>query len=52
VLDSFGANTVRSAAAVGDEWLAANARTVAGKTVLRVDGERRTLPRADLRRIA
>jgi hypothetical protein len=25
---------------------------VAGKTVLRVDGERRTLPRADLRRIA
>ncbi|HET6547985.1 MAG TPA: calcium-binding protein [Solirubrobacter sp.] len=52
VLDSFGANSVRSAATVGDKWLARNARTVKGKTVLRVDGELRTLPRADLRRIA
>ena len=31
-----------------DGWLKSHARTVKGKTVLKVDGEKRTLPRADL----
>ncbi|HET7047832.1 MAG TPA: calcium-binding protein [Solirubrobacteraceae bacterium] len=47
VLDS-AANTVRSATTVGNNWLASHARTVKGKTVVRVGGETRTLPRADL----
>jgi Ca2+-binding RTX toxin-like protein len=52
VLDSFAANAVTSATAVGKKWLAAHARTVKGKTVLKVDGRKRKLPRADLVRLA
>ncbi len=43
-----GGDTVRSATAVGKNWLAAHARTVRGKTVLEVGGEERMLPRVDL----
>jgi Ca2+-binding RTX toxin-like protein len=48
VLDSFGADTVTSATAAGKDWLKTHARTVHGKTVLKVGGKERTLPRADL----
>jgi hypothetical protein len=39
---------VTSATAVGQAWLKTHARTVAGKTVLSVDGTQLALPRADL----
>jgi Ca2+-binding RTX toxin-like protein len=52
VLDGFAVNDVTSATAVGKKWLTAHARTVKGKTVLEVDGEKRKLPRADLSRLA
>ena len=45
------ADTATSATAVGKSWLTAHARSVKGKTVLKVDGKQRTLPRADLARI-
>jgi Ca2+-binding RTX toxin-like protein len=48
VLDSFAANAVTSATAVGAKWLKAHARTVKGRAVLKVDGKKRTLPRARL----
>jgi Ca2+-binding RTX toxin-like protein len=48
VLDSVSANSVRSADVAGAAWLAKHARTSRGKTVLKVDGESRTLPRAKL----
>jgi Ca2+-binding RTX toxin-like protein len=52
VLDALAASTVRSAAVPGQGWLTTHARTVKGKTVLVVDGEKRKLPRAKLDRIA
>ena len=51
VLDSFAANAVTSASNVGKNWLTKHARTVKGKTVLKVDGEKRKLPRAKLVRL-
>jgi Ca2+-binding RTX toxin-like protein len=51
VLDSFAANAVVSATAVGNKWLTTHARTVKGKTVLKVDGKKRKLPRAKLGRL-
>jgi hypothetical protein len=48
VIQLVGANAVRSADAVGTAWLKRHASTVNGKTVLKVDGEKRKLPRADL----
>jgi Ca2+-binding RTX toxin-like protein len=51
VLDALSANSVRSATTVRKRWLKAHARTVKGKTVLRVDGEKPKLPRADLARL-
>ena len=48
VLDSAAANTVTVGDIAGTKWLAKNARTSRGKTVLKVDGESRTLPRAKL----
>jgi len=48
VLDSLAANAVSSASKVGTNWLNKHARTVKGKTVLKVDGEKRKLPRAKL----
>ena len=52
VIDSLAANAVRSASVVGKRWLATHARTINGKTVLRVGGKQRTLPRARLARLA
>ncbi len=52
VLDSFAANAVTSATAAGSTWLAKHTRTVKGRSVLKVDGRKRKLPRADLVRIA
>ncbi len=46
VIDSFAA--VRSASVVGRHWLRTHARTINGKTVLKVDGKQRTLPHARL----
>jgi Ca2+-binding RTX toxin-like protein len=43
---------VTSAAPAGDAWLARHARTVGGKTVLRLRGEQRVLPRADVAELA
>jgi Ca2+-binding RTX toxin-like protein len=51
VLDSFSANVVTSAAAVGKKWVAAHARTAHGKTVLKVGGAKRKLPRARLAKL-
>jgi Ca2+-binding RTX toxin-like protein len=52
VIDSLAADRVTEAALVGNQWLRTHARTTGGKTVLKVGGEQRTLPRADLARIA
>ena len=52
VLDSFAANAVTSATAAGSTWLAKHTRTVKGRSVLKVDGRKRKLPRADLVRLA
>jgi Ca2+-binding RTX toxin-like protein len=52
VLDSLTANTVTSAAVAGKAWLTTHARTIKGKTVLKVGGKKRTLPRADLVQLA
>jgi len=48
VLDSLRADTVRSAAFAGKDWLAAHVRTVNGKTAIVLGGKVRTLPHADL----
>jgi Ca2+-binding RTX toxin-like protein len=47
-IQGAGADTVTSATAADRQWLAANAHVVEGKTVLKVGGKERTLPRADL----
>ena len=52
ILQSIGADRVSSASAVGQDWLSTHARTVKGKTVLKLDGKKRVLPRADLAQIA
>ncbi|HWM08635.1 MAG TPA: hypothetical protein VNO82_04800, partial [Solirubrobacteraceae bacterium] len=52
VLDALAANTVRGADAAGRRWLMSHARIVKGKTVLKLDGEKRKLPRAKLGRLA
>ena len=48
VIDSLTANVVTQATVVGRQWLTTHARLVGGKTVLRIDGKDRTLPRASL----
>ena len=48
VLDSFAANAVTAASAAPKQWLTTHARSVKGKTVLKVHGKKRTLPRAQL----
>jgi len=48
VIQSLGADAVTAAAVAGRSWLAAHARTVAGRTVLHAAGRRWTLPRAGL----
>jgi Ca2+-binding RTX toxin-like protein len=52
VIDAFNANAVISATVAGEGWVKAHARTVKGKTVLKVSGKKRTLPHADLARLA
>ncbi len=52
VIQAVVADSVRSARVAGTGWLKAHARIVKGKTVLKVDGKKRTLPHADLDRLA
>ena len=52
VIQSLGADSVRSATAVGKHWLNAHAHTTKGKTILKVGGEKRKLPRAKLGQLA
>ena len=52
VVIQLRADTVTSATAVGAKWLTTHARTIKGKTVLKVDGKQRTLPQADLSQLA
>jgi Ca2+-binding RTX toxin-like protein len=52
VIQSFGADSLTSATAAGNGWLATHARTVNGKTVLDVGGKQRKLPHARLAQLA
>jgi Ca2+-binding RTX toxin-like protein len=52
VLDDPAASTVKSASVGGSSWLTSHAKTVKGKTVLKVAGKERKLPRATLGQIA
>jgi Ca2+-binding RTX toxin-like protein len=52
VIQGLTADSARSATRVGTRWLATHARTVKGKTVLTVGGEKHTLPHANLARLA
>ncbi len=47
VLQAVGANTASSATVAGSAWVKRHTRIVKGKTVLKVDGEKHKLPRAD-----
>ena len=51
VIDTANATAVKSAAVVGKSWLKAHARTVRGRTVLTVDGQKTKLPRAKLAKL-
>ncbi len=51
VVDAANSRVAKSAAVVGEDWLRARARTVKGRTVLTVDGDRRTLPKASLAKL-
>ena len=51
VIQSVAAETVTSATAVGASWLKSHARTIKGKTVLKVNGKDHKLPRANLVKI-
>jgi Ca2+-binding RTX toxin-like protein len=52
VLDSATATTVKSATVAGKAWLKRHARTVKGKAVLKIDGEKRKLPKASVAKLA
>jgi Ca2+-binding RTX toxin-like protein len=47
-IQSLGADTVSSASAVGERWVAAHVETVDGKTAIDVGGEQQTLQRTDV----
>ena len=47
-IQSIGTDTVSSATTVGEDWLAAHAHIVEGKTVLSVNGKETKLPRTEL----
>jgi len=52
VIQLVGTNSVRSAKVVGARWLKHHAhRAKSGKTVLKIGGEKRKLPRAKLRKL-
>src|SRR5262249_26879724 len=48
VIDSFGLNSIASAALADEDWVKNNVHTVDGKTVVKVKGKDRALPHADL----
>jgi hypothetical protein len=50
-IQSLGGDTVTSATAASKDWLAANARIVRGKTVLKSGGKEHSLARTDLSRL-
>jgi Ca2+-binding RTX toxin-like protein len=52
LIQSIGADRVTSATTVGQNWLSRHARTVKGKTVIKLHGKKRVLPRASLAQIA
>jgi Ca2+-binding RTX toxin-like protein len=52
VIDTLSATIVTKATVVGRGWLASHESIADGKTVLKVNGEERTLPRASLSRLA
>jgi Ca2+-binding RTX toxin-like protein len=49
VIQLVGANSVRSAETVGRRWVRNHTSVKKGKTILKVDGEKHRLPRADLK---
>jgi Ca2+-binding RTX toxin-like protein len=49
VIQLVGANSVKSAQAVGRRWVRNHTSVKKGKTILKVDGEKHRLPRADLK---
>lgn len=51
VIDGAQSSTVRSAKVAGVKWLNKHAVTVRGRTVIKVDGVKRTLPRAKLAKL-
>jgi Ca2+-binding RTX toxin-like protein len=52
VLPGPGANTVTAAKVADSAWLRKHARTVRGRTLLRVNGRQRSIPRASLARLS
>ena len=52
VFDIGGSTIVTKATRVRSSWLTSHARIANGKTVLDVNGDERTLPRASLSRLA
>ena len=48
VIQSLGVDSVRSARVAGADWLNSHAGVAKGKTILKVGGEKRMLPRAKL----
>jgi hypothetical protein len=52
VIDSLTAGVIRSATPVSRRWLATHARVAGGKTVLRLHGRDRVLPRASLPKLS
>lgn len=51
VIDGLQSSTVSSAKVAGVKWLNKHALTVRGRTVIKVDGVKRTLPRAKLAKL-
>ena len=49
VIQLVGANSVKSAQTVGRRWVRNHTSVKKGKTILKVDGEKHKLPRADVK---
>ena len=49
VIQLVGTNNVASATTVGRRWVRNHTSVKKGKTILKVDGEKHRLPRADLK---
>jgi Ca2+-binding RTX toxin-like protein len=52
VIDDPGARNLNATVFAGEDWLAAHARVVNGKTAIELNGKVRILPRADLSQLA